>query len=135
LDGLSGAASSIAVVSLTFQILESISKLHEFVESMRMAPREIKLITKDLTQLSAILRLDDQRYDDVLITCMEKIDVLSTITDELELGFQSAIHKQRRWTAFRKARKGAILKRLRETLEETKSNLSLALQAKNLSSR
>ena len=138
MDGLSGAASGIAVVSLTLQIVESISKFHDFFESMKMAPTEVKFIIQDLTQLSSILdgiKFDEQRYNDILSTCVEKMDVLSAIVNELEPGFQSANHKHRKWTAFRTARKGTILKRFRDMLEETKRTLSLALQAKTLSSR
>lgn len=135
MDGLSGAASGIAVVSLTFQIVESISKLRDFFDSMKMAPAVVELIAKDLAQLSSILdgiKVDVRRYSDVLTTCMEKIKDLNAIIEELEPGFQSANQKIRKWAAFRTARKGAIMQRFRVTLEETKSTLVLALQAKSI---
>lgn len=138
MDGLSGAASGIAVVSLTFQIVESISKLHDFFESMTSAPGDVKLITEDLRQLSSILNaigLDEKIYKEVEITCVEKIEKLNSIAEELEPGFQSSSKRQRRWTAFRTARKVSVLKKLRETLEETKTTLILALQTKALTYR
>ena len=138
MDGLSGAASGIAVVSLTFQIVESISKLQDFFESMQGAPAFVATIRKDLAQCSSILgsiNLDEQRYKDVLTTCMDKIVVLSAIIDDLEPGFQSTSRKHRKWTAFRTARRVPILKNFRETLEETKTTLVLALQARHLLAR
>lgn len=138
MDGLSGAASGIAVVSLTLQIVESISKLHDFFESMQGAPASVAAIRKDLGQLSSILdslMLDEERFDDVLATCMDKIAVLSAIIEDLEPGFQSRSHRNRKWTAFRTARKGIVLKNFRETLEETKTTMVLALQAKHLLAR
>ncbi|KAF7513741.1 hypothetical protein GJ744_007792 [Endocarpon pusillum] len=136
MDGLSSAASGIAVVSLTFQVVESISKLRDFFESMNSAPAVVKQIMKDLQQLSFILdgiTVDEKRYTDVLTTSMHKLNQLNTIIGELEPGFESASKKCRQWAAFRTARKLPILKRFRETLEETKTTLILALQAKSLS--
>ncbi len=138
MDGLSGAASGIAVVSLSFQIVQSISKLQDFFESMRSADEDVKLITKDLRQLSSIisaLQLDDPRYKEVENTCAEKIKMLTSITEELEPGFQSVSRKHRQWTAFKAARKSSILKKFRETLKETKVTLLLAMQAKSLTDK
>lgn len=138
MDGLSGAASGMAVVSLTFQVVESISKLLDFFESMESAPEVIKQIMEDLQQLSSILggiKVDEKRYQDVLSTGMHKLNKLNNIIEELEPGFRSTSKKCRQWTAFRTVRKGSILKRFRETLGETKTTLILALQAKNLSYR
>jgi hypothetical protein len=138
MDGLSGAASGVAVVSLTFQIVEGISKLRDFFDSMKKAPKFFAIIANDLAQLSSILdgiNVDEQKYKDVLTTCMDKIKDLNAITDELEPGFQSTSQRIRQWTVFRAVRKDAAIKRFRDTLEETKSTLILALQSKNFSLR
>jgi hypothetical protein len=138
MDGLSGAASGIAVVSLAFQIVESISKLRDFFESIKMAPAVIALFVKDLGQLSSILdtmKVDGSIPNDILTTCMDKIKDLHAITDELEPGFQSVNRKVRQWTSFKAARKDRVIQRFRNTLEETKTTFILALLAKNLSLR
>jgi hypothetical protein len=138
MDGLSGAASGVAVVSLTFQIVEGISKLRDFFDSIKKAPKFVAIIVNDLAQLSSILdgiNVDEQKYNDVLTTCMDKIKDLNAITDELEPGFQSTSQRVRQWTVFRAVRKDAAIKMFRDTLEETKSTLILALQSKNFSLR
>ena len=135
MDGLSGAASGIAVVSLTFQIGESISKLSDFFESIKTAPAVVATIVKDLSQLASILdiiKVDGSISNDVLATCMDKVKDLNAFTDELEPGFRSASRKTRRWTAFTAARKSSVISKFRVTLEETKTTLILALQARNL---
>jgi len=98
MDGLSGAASGIAVVSLTFQIVESISKLRKFFESIKMAPEVITHVVKDLRQLSSILgtiQAGTSIPSDVVTTCVDKIENLYAITDELEPGFRSTNRKTR----------------------------------------
>ena len=138
MDGLSGAASGIAVVSLTFQIVESISKLRKFFEPIKMAPEVITHVVKDLRQLSSILgtiQAGTSIPSDVVTTCVDKIENLYAIADELEPGFRSTNRKTRQWTSFKAARKDEVLKRFRTTLEETKTTLILALQAKSLSLR
>jgi hypothetical protein len=98
MDGLSSAASGVAVVSLTFQIVEGISKLHDFFDSMKKAPKFVAIIVNDLAQLSSILdsiNVDEQKYNDVLTTCMDKIKDLNAITDELEPAFRSTNQRVR----------------------------------------
>ena len=95
MEDLSGAASgiAIAIASLTIQIVESISKFHDFFESMKMASKEVTLITKDLAQLMSILdciKTDEKRSNDVLTTCMDKIKVLNAIIGGIEPGIQSS---------------------------------------------
>jgi hypothetical protein len=138
MDGFSGAASGTAVVSLTIQIAESISKLRDFFESIKMAPKAITLVVKDLRELSSILdsiQVEISVFSDVITTCLHKIENLHAITDELEPGFRSSDRRIRQWTSFKAVRKDEVLKRFKTTLEETKTTLILALQAKNLSLR
>jgi hypothetical protein len=138
MDGPSGAASGVAVISLTFQIVEGISKLRDFFDSMKKAPKFVAVTVNDLGQLSSIIdgiNVDEQKYNDVLTTCMDKIKDLKAITDELEPGLQSTNQRVRQWTVFRAVRKDAAIKRFRDMLEETKSTLILALQFKNFSLR
>ena len=136
MEPLSAGASVIAVVSLTFQVVEGISKLREFFESIQNAPSEIRTILKDLTQLSAVvgsIQVDEQRCNDVLSVCMDKIKLLNDIISDFELPLVSTSRKRLQWAAIKAARKSATLKKLRESLEETKNTLVLGLLAKSLS--
>lgn len=62
MDGLSGAASVMAAVSLTFQLVGSINTLREFWLEMKGAPTEVQNIVEDLALLSSILRGVDRAY-------------------------------------------------------------------------
>lgn len=55
MDGLSGAASGMAVVSLALQLGGSIKQLYDFWDSVNGAPDEIRGITTDLSLLASVL--------------------------------------------------------------------------------
>lgn len=79
MDGLSGAASVIGVVSLAVQLTESAKRLYDFWQSVQGAPENIKAISHDLKLLSTVLTkiaFEEQNHGldsamtDVLSTCM-----------------------------------------------------------------
>lgn len=55
MEGLSAAASGIAVVSIAVQLANSIKSLCEFWGSVQDAPDDIRAIVKELGLLSAVL--------------------------------------------------------------------------------
>lgn len=55
MDPLSGAASVIAVVSLTFQVLGSVDNVRRFFRGVANAPRELGRIVESLDQLHCLL--------------------------------------------------------------------------------
>lgn len=55
MDGICGASSVIAIISLAIQLGDSIKKLSDFWQSMKGAPREIKLIISDLSVLASLV--------------------------------------------------------------------------------
>lgn len=55
MDGLSAAASGIAVVSLAIQVADSVQKLHGFLKSIRDAPDEVYRLSSMLIQLKGIV--------------------------------------------------------------------------------
>jgi hypothetical protein len=55
MDGLSGAASVMAAVSLAIQLVGTVNTLREFWLGMKSAPSEVKEITDDLALLNCIL--------------------------------------------------------------------------------
>lgn len=56
MDGLSAAASGIAVVSLSLQLVGSVREIHCFLHSISEAPEEVKRLLDLLEQLELILR-------------------------------------------------------------------------------
>jgi hypothetical protein len=55
MDGLSGAASVMAAVSLAIQLVGTVNTLREFWIGMKSAPAEVKDIIDDLALLNSIL--------------------------------------------------------------------------------
>ena len=98
MDGLSGAASGIAVASIAIQLADSIKKLYEFWESVQDAPNDIRAVVKELRLLSAVLegiQSNERRYGpdptttSVLESCADKVTALLGLVDDLEPGFAS----------------------------------------------
>ena len=84
MDGLSGAASGIAVVSFTLQLAESATKLYNFWKSVDEAPEFVHEIVEDLKLLSTTLAeitLHEQKHGnngsvtDILESCMSQSSV------------------------------------------------------------
>jgi hypothetical protein len=76
MDGLSAAASAIAVVSLGVQIAESLRELCDFWDSIQEAPEDIKAILKDLRILELVIS-DIRRSGD-----LHGVDPLSSLALE-----------------------------------------------------
>jgi len=78
MDGLSGAASVMAAVSLTLQLVGTVNTLREFWLGMKSAPEEVKDFVDDLALLNSILCGVDRAYVSVL-----SIPILCASTDEI----------------------------------------------------
>lgn len=137
MDGLSAAASGMAVISLAFQLGESIKQLHDFWDSVKEAPGEIHAIKEELGLLSSVLAEmaneaqhsgPDQTLESVLNTCCDRANKLTRITNEMEPGFASGRLRIRKWTAFKAVLKSEKIHRFQKVLEGLKSTLMLAQQ-------
>jgi hypothetical protein len=62
MDGLSGAASVMAAVSLTLQLMDTVNTLREFWLGMKSAPAEVKDIIDNLELLNSIIYGVDRAY-------------------------------------------------------------------------
>ena len=138
MDGLSAAASGMAVVSLAFQLCESIKQLHDFWDSVKEASDDIQAIKEDLGLLSGVLAEmanevqhsgPDQTLTRALKTCCDKVNKLTHITNELEPGFASRSLRIRKWTAFKAVLKSEKIHKFQKLLEGLKSTLILAQQS------
>lgn len=138
MDGISGAASGIAVVSLAIQLADSIKKLCEFWDSVQDAPNDIRAIVKELRLFSAVLegiQLNELRYGpdpitrSVLESCADKVSALVGLVDDLEPGFASMSIRVRKWSAFKATLRSEKIKKFRVSLDETKITLRLARQS------
>ena len=137
MDGLSSAASAMAVVSLACQLADTAKQLCDFWSSIKNAPEEIRTINSDLELLTSVLAetaLEAQRTSPdatlaaVLQSCTEKLKLLTALTNSLEPGFSSSSSRIRKWKAFKFVLKSEKLTRFQEVLESLKSTLVLAQQ-------
>ena len=137
MDGLSAAASGMAVVSLAFQLGESLKHLRDFWDSVKEAPDDIHAIQEDLGLLSAVLAEmanevqesgPDQTLMRALKACRDKVNKLTNITNDMEPGFASRSLRIRKWTAFKAVLKSEKIHKFQKVLEGVKSTLILAQQ-------
>lgn len=137
MDGLSGAASGMAVVSLALQLVGSIKQLHDFWDSVKEAPDDVHTITVDLSLLSSVLAemaFEEQHFgpDQTLTTalglCCDKVNKLIHITSDMEPGFASKSLRIRKWTALKAVLKGESIQKFQKVLESFKATLMLAQQ-------
>ena len=137
MEGLSAAASGIAVVSVAIQLAESFKKLSDFWKSIKEAPEDIRAISTDLDLVSSVLaeianETQHVQPDDTLIAvlnaCWDKVKLLTGIVNQIEPGFASTSLRLRKWTAFKAVlRRGELIK-FQEALERLKSTLLLVQQ-------
>jgi hypothetical protein len=139
-----------AVVSLALQLAGGLIKLYDFWGTVQDAPHEVSEMLMDLKLLSRILNELVNRKDpsphvkDALEHCDTKVEartpfsnplqensntfqVLLSIVREFEPDFTKHSSRVRMWKAFKAARKKQKLKRFRDSLQETKTTLLLAL--------
>lgn len=137
MDGLSAAASGIAVASITIQLLDQIKKLYDFWELCSDAPDDIRVIAKDLKPLRSILesmKQDEAQHGldstttELLQSCQDQAKTCMTIVESLEPGFASRSRRLRHWSALKAAMKNEKIKKFRASLECTKTSLILARQ-------
>lgn len=135
MDGLSAAASGMAVVSLALQLGESIKQLYDFWGSVKDAPEDIRAITTDLGLLSSVLAEmaseeqhsgPDPTLTAVQQACRDKVRKIAKLTDEMEPGFASKSPRIRKWSAFKAVLKGEKIQKLQKVLDGLKSTLMLA---------
>ena len=137
MDGLSSAASVIAVASIAIQLVDSVDKLAIFWNAVKDAPEDIHGIAIDLRLLASVLNEivleaqhlpPDASLEAVLQNCRLKVNTLTSIVTGIENGFASKTTGIRRWTALKAVFKSEKLRKFQNVLERLKSTLVLAQQ-------
>jgi hypothetical protein len=135
MEGLAGASSVIAVVSVAVQLADGLQKLITFWKEVQDAPAEISSLFEDLEALSLVLTQVqsaapdgslDESTDMALENCKSKVLQLSTKVSKanLELGSQS--RTRRKWAGFKITLKRPEIESLRRSIEQAKSTLIIA---------
>ncbi|KUJ23443.1 uncharacterized protein LY89DRAFT_713899 [Mollisia scopiformis] len=143
MDGLSGAASAFAVVSLAAQVAGGVQKLCNFWETVQDGPRNVSCIVKDLEVVSNVL--DDIRQEmlsqnempysrsvaathGALESCQGRVAALDALIDGFQPGFSTHKRNFKKWAALKASWKGDRLRKFQETLKDVKTTLLLARQ-------
>lgn len=136
MDGLSAAASVIAVTSLAFQLAESTQKLFEFWNSVQHAPEEINDIKSELESLKDVLeqighdaqhRPASSSMVSALRLCSEKINAMKSLTADIESGFTCSSIRTRKWSAIKAVFKRERIEKVQRSLSRMKATLTLLL--------
>lgn len=137
MDGLSGAASVIAVASIAIQLADSIKKLCDFWESIKDAPEEIATLVQELKLLDLVLKkihVNEEKFGAdptttaVLNRCAEKVNTLVAAMDTFQPGFASKKWQVRTWNSFKVTLQSKKFHNFRLSLGEIKTTLILARQ-------
>ncbi|KAF1929931.1 uncharacterized protein M421DRAFT_380930 [Didymella exigua CBS 183.55] len=134
MEGLSLVANGLAVVSVAFQLSEACIKLYVFWESIEDAPQEIAAVKEDLQYLISVFKgIENSEKPlghciaDGVQHCRIKIADLMSIIEKFNEGFQSESRRRRLRTSFKAATHSKHLQRFRDSLNETKATLTLAM--------
>jgi hypothetical protein len=138
MEPLSGVSSVIAVVSLAIQIANSIKKLSNFFESVQGAPEDIRCLIEDLDLLTGVLEEIGQNANingpphrlgvNTLKRCLETIDELHELLDDLLPKLSSEIRVVRTWSALKAVFRDDRIRKFQDTLNDLKTTLLLAGQ-------
>jgi hypothetical protein len=142
MEGLAGASSAIAVVTVAVQLADGIRKLLEFWESIKDAPTDIQAFSKDLKiVLEVVEDLRDQNHyprphcrsvaanSAALELCLDSLKILQGLIDKLDLGLSSDKPLNRKWAAIKSAWKNNNIAKFRERLRDMKLTLLVARQS------
>ena len=113
MEGLAGAASVIAVVSLAVQLVETVQKISDFLHSVHDAPDEVVSLAESLDQLHQHLdeikcfveqqsRMPDHpgslsHLTRALTSCKVKVERLAIVVGKLQRSFTSQSRLHRKW--------------------------------------
>ena len=138
MDGLSGAASVIAVGSLGIQLAETVKKLYDFWNSVHDAPRDIREITKELRILLELLKEMEnveltssiemrQFIHNAAESCLEKVEALLEFVRRFE-SQDDHKRKRRTWNSIKMVMQKDKIENFSESIEAVKSTLLIGLQ-------
>lgn len=133
MDGLSGAASVVAIVSIAIQLADGIGKLSNYWNNINDAPADLDsnfLVLGLLSEALAEIRHDGQdiqidgRLVQALTDCQEAIDELSKIVEGLKSSFDT--RKKRLARTWDGAKAVERLKGKQKTLERLRNTFQAA---------
>jgi hypothetical protein len=138
MDGLSAAASGIAVVSLAIQLIQAIQSIQDFFKDVLGAPEEVRRLKQDLVQLASILQdvqvVTEMQLDQngapnprasllaSLTACGEKLLLIKTVVDSAKEKLRKSGRVSRHWESFKLVFK-------KKDIEKFEANIHQAMQS------
>ena len=136
MDGLSAAASVIAVPALALQLVESTQKILNFWDSIQHAPEEIDEIKLDLEYLRNVLEQigNEAQHQpssalavSTLNLCSKKINAVRSLTVRFESKLKCSGISTRKWSALRVVLRREKIEKVQNSLSSIKATLALAV--------
>ena len=145
MEGLSGAASAIALVTLAVQLVDTVQEISKFLKNAQDAPKEVLRLLETLEQLQSTLdnvrQLIDQQFlvlrlpgSPVFITkamenCERQIKALETVVFKAKrsLGHQHLV--RRTWSSIKVVAKKQDIEDIQCRLRDAKMDLQFALSS------
>ena len=145
MEGFSGAASAIAIVSLAVQLIDTVQEISKFLKNVQDAPKEILRLLETLDQLQGTLdnvrQLIDHQFlvlrlpgSPVFITkamenCERQIETLETVVWKAKrsLGHQHML--RRTWSSMKLVAKKQDIEDVQCRLRDAKVDLQFALSS------
>ncbi|KAF2452460.1 hypothetical protein BDY21DRAFT_172558 [Lineolata rhizophorae] len=134
---MDGAASVLAVVSIAIQLSNEVLKLKTFLKSVQNAQEERAAVIQDLNTLAIILQDirsstelhgSCEAIHSALVSCRERLNVLSNFTAKFRAGIGSPSRLDRQRAAFNFVVKAKGVEEFKKGLGEAKMTLLLAYQ-------
>ncbi|EEA26901.1 hypothetical protein TMatcc_004815 [Talaromyces marneffei ATCC 18224] len=142
MDGLSSAASVIAVVSVAIQIASGLNTLKTFWSSMKSAHSDVTIILEDIQlilHIIEVIRTNCQKYgsldddtaaatESALRSCQDRVVALNKLAKSIERGCVASSKRKRLWMPFKAALKAKDIQRFQDALHDAKLTLVLTRQ-------
>ena len=145
MDGLSGAASAIAIVSLAVQLIDTVQEISKFLRNVQDAPIEVLRLLETLEQLHGTLyyvrQLIEHQFlvlrlpgSPVLITkamenCEKQIKALETVVWKAKRSIGHQHMLRRTWSSMKVVAKKQDIKDIQCRLRDAKMDLQFALSS------
>lgn len=143
MEGISGAASCIAVVSLAIQLITATRDIRSFFNEIVGAPSEIQRLALELSRLANILRdiqvvIEMQQLQDgapcpppslltALEACRDQLSMIHAITSSAERRWIGSGKICKHWKSFKIAFKMKDIERFQQHLHQTMHALTTSI--------
>ena len=145
MDGLSGAASAIAIVSLAVQLVDTVQEIGKFLKNVQDAPKEVLRLLETLEQLQGTLDHVRQLIDHqflvlrlpgspvfivkAMVNCEKQIKALETVVWKARRSLEHEHFLRRTWSSMKTVAKKQDIEDIQCRLRDAKMDLQFALSS------